>query len=156
MNVAGLNTDRVIRVDPSGLAVVPPGTTRTFSEFGSIPNGAWPIQADRMGKGFKMQFTRPIFLLAVLSALLVPTMASADIRKGEQLYNTFCMSCHGMAGRNPIAGAPSFSRGEGMMKPDAALITAIKSGRRAMPAFSGVLSDLEIHDVITYLRTLRY
>ena len=102
-------------------------------------------------------------LRAVLAAALLnmaigsfPRAAEAgDITNGSRLYGTFCVSCHGMGGKNVIPGAPSFARGEGLMKPDTILMANIKSGRVTMPSFAGVLSDREILDLISYLRTLR-
>lgn len=94
-------------------------------------------------------------MLLALSAAYAPTVLAGNPVAGEQIYSTFCVGCHGVGGRNPIAGAPSFARGEGLMKPDMTLVQSIKSGRMAMPAFAGVISDREINDVITYLRTLR-
>ncbi len=98
--------------------------------------------------------------VGVLPLLLIGIAQSAPVQAGnpnagERIYNTFCVNCHGRGGRNPMAGAPTFARGEGLMKPDMTLIQSIRMGRMAMPAFAGIISDREIHDVITYLRTLR-
>ncbi len=102
----------------------------------------------------KLLFAGILLLQLFGFALSTPVQAGNPIA-GEQIYNTFCVNCHGMGGRNPIAGAPTFARGEGLMKPDMTLIQSIRMGRMAMPAFAGIISDREIHDVITYLRTLR-
>ncbi len=40
------------------------------------------------------------------------------------------------------------------MSSDRALITFIQSGKAAMPAYRGVLSNQDTLDVIAYLRTL--
>ena len=40
------------------------------------------------------------------------------------------------------------------MQPDLLLLTSIKNGKNAMPAYQGILSDSDIMDVIVYLRTL--
>ncbi len=98
----------------------------------------------------------------VISALcwmaLLPVHHNAeagDIANGSRLYGTFCISCHGAGGKNVIPGAPNFARGEGLAKPDPILLASIKTGRVTMPAFAGVLTDREILDLISYLRTLR-
>jgi cytochrome c6 len=80
---------------------------------------------------------------------------AGDIANGSRLYGMFCMSCHGAGGKSVLPGAPNFSRGEALAKPDPILLASIKTGRVTMPAFSGVLSDREILDLISYLRTLR-
>ncbi len=94
-----------------------------------------------------------LFCLALLP--ISHDAVAGDVGNGSRLYGTFCVSCHGAGGKNVIPGAPSFARGEGLMKPDAILLASIKTGRVTMPAFAGVLTDREILDLISYLRTLR-
>lgn len=98
----------------------------------------------------------------VLATLAVAVLAigfgtpsfAADSIKGRQMYSTNCAACHGQNGRSLIPGAPNFDRGEAMLRPDHALLSSIKGGRNAMPAFQGILTDRDILDVIAYLRTL--
>ena len=93
-----------------------------------------------------------------LSALLlfVPSIArAADLAHGGKVFEIYCAQCHGSAGQGVIPGAPKFNRGERMLQPDIALMTTIKRGKNAMPAFQGVLRDREILDVIAFLRTLQ-
>lgn len=78
----------------------------------------------------------------------------ADTNKGRQLYAANCAICHGQTGRSTMLGAPSFDRGNGLLRPDLTLLAAIRSGKNAMPAFQGILADRDIMDVIAYLRTL--
>lgn len=52
-----------------------------------------------------------------------------------------------------MPGAPSFDRGDGLLRPDFTLLASIRAGKNAMPAFRGILSDRDIMDVIAYLRT---
>ena len=97
-----------------------------------------------------------VSILGCLALLSVHHPAAAgDIANGSRLYGTFCVSCHGVGGKSVLPGAPNFSRGEALAKPDPILLASIKTGRVTMPAFSGVLSDREILDLISYLRTLR-
>lgn len=90
------------------------------------------------------------------AALLAACSASmgADVNKGQQIYATHCVICHGQSGRGMVAGAPNFDRGDGLMRPDFTLLGAIRAGKNAMPAYRGMLSDRDILDVIAYLRTL--
>ena len=53
-----------------------------------------------------------------------------------------------------MPNAPNFAQGENMMQPDPTLLTSIRFGKNAMPAYQGILKDPEIMDVIAYLRTL--
>ena len=81
------------------------------------------------------------------------TAQAADFFKGESVYKQYCESCHGTRGQGVIGGAPNFTRGQGLMKPDALLYDTILKGKNAMPAFRGVLTEEEFYDVITYLRS---
>lgn len=89
-----------------------------------------------------------------LSSVVLPANG-ADISNGKRLYQLHCAGCHGPTGVNLIPAAPNFARGEGLMQPDLTLLNTIKSGKRAMPAFRGILKDQEILDVIAFSRTLR-
>jgi len=79
---------------------------------------------------------------------------AADTFKGQKLYASNCAVCHGASGNSVMPGAPNFSRGERVLQPDFVLLASIRSGKNAMPAFQGILSDRDIMDVIAYLRTL--
>jgi cytochrome c6 len=80
---------------------------------------------------------------------------AADMLNGGRLYAVHCASCHGATGISVMPNAPNFARGDGLLRPDTALLSAIRSGKAAMPAYVGILSDREILDVVAYLRTLR-
>lgn len=95
-----------------------------------------------------------------LFALLLLAGASgvayaADPGKGSVLYATNCATCHGATGVSVMPGAPSFTFGanQSLLQPDLQLLSSIKSGKNAMPAFRGILSDADILDVIAHLRT---
>lgn len=93
--------------------------------------------------------------LAGLTLLLACAAAQgADVNKGRQLYAANCAICHGQTGAAVMPGAPSFNRGDGLLRPDMSLLAAIRAGKNAMPAFQGMLADRDIMDVIAYLRTL--
>lgn len=87
-------------------------------------------------------------------ALTTQTSQAADITKGEALYTTHCVSCHGKSGIGDMADAPDFSQYNSLIKSDIELLDAISQGKNAMPLYKGILSDEEIFDVIAYLRTL--
>lgn len=86
--------------------------------------------------------------------VLAPARA-ADVIKGSQVYARHCAACHGPNGISVMPGAPHLARGERLMQSDLTLLAAFKSGKNAMPAYLGILSDREILDVIAYSRTLR-
>ena len=80
---------------------------------------------------------------------------AADPGNGARIYATHCSGCHGDGGVSNMPGAPDFSRRERLFQPDMALLASIRDGVSVMPAYKGLLSDQEILDVISYLRTLR-
>jgi cytochrome c6 len=88
-------------------------------------------------------------LLAASGAL-----QAADSFKGKQLYTANCSICHGISGKSVIPGAPNLDRGDGMLRSDFTLLAAIRSGKNAMPAFQGIMTDRDIMNVIAYMRTL--
>lgn len=96
-------------------------------------------------------------LIAATSLLAVASVpaSAADIFKGRQIYSVHCLSCHGANGAKATPGAVNVIPGQRLMQPDVALLGSIRSGRNAMPAYIGVLTDREILDVIAYMRTLR-
>lgn len=96
----------------------------------------------------------------LLKLLCVPLMFvavssyAADASKGGELYTVHCASCHGVSGASDMPNVPSFNQTEALLQPDITLLDTIRIGRRAMPAYQGILSDSDIMDLIAYLRTL--
>lgn len=100
-----------------------------------------------------------MFLLPVL---LIGTADAADADKGKAVYTANCMACHGTAadGNGPAAMAltpkptdfttAAFWDG----KDNAAIKKVIKTGKPGTPmAPFPQLSDADVANVITYLRT---
>ena len=79
-------------------------------------------------------------------ALSLPAGAP-DLAHGKQIYNRICVACHGPDGQG--------SHGEGApLKPTlstTAVYMTATLGRRAMPAFRGTLTPLELRDVAGYI-----
>jgi cytochrome c6 len=90
------------------------------------------------------------------AALVLPAMSAwcADPGRGQQVYATHCATCHGETGRPVWPGTPDFKRTSVLLKPDAQLLSAIRKGRGAMPAYAGVIRDRDLPDLVAYLRTL--
>lgn len=93
--------------------------------------------------------------LSVLSAALAASALAADPEEGERLYETHCEVCHGDDGRGRVAGAPDFSRGQGLIAPDSTLVRLLRVGRGSMPAYEGLLREHQLLDLIAYLRTFQ-
>ncbi len=102
--------------------------------------------------------TRSLLVMAA-AALLAGTMSFAQ-SAGEATYKAKCASCHGAAGTpNPgmakAMGIKPFSDPDVKKLTAAEMITATTDGKGKMPAFKGKLTDAEIKDVVSYLRTLK-
>jgi cytochrome c6 len=102
----------------------------------------------------KCLYHATIILVAVLFNTSVMTAVHAgNYFKGKTIYATYCQSCHGSGGTGELSVAPNFTRGQGLMKPDAILFETVNNGRNIMPAFRGVLKNEDIYDVISYIRS---
>ncbi len=96
----------------------------------------------------------PWILGGIIVAAACPSQAG-DYFAGREIYDEQCARCHGTDGFPVIAGVPDFTRGEGLMAPDATLFVAIKNGQNLMPAFNGILREEDILNVIAYTRSLQ-
>lgn len=93
-------------------------------------------------------------VLLVLAFIVCTPATAGDPLNGRTFYNDHCKNCHGASGKGDDFGVPSFSEGNIMFSLDADILPIIKDGRGMMPAFKGVLTDQDILDVISYVRTL--
>ena len=93
--------------------------------------------------------------LLIALAAAAPCSHAADVARGAELYRLHCAGCHGGDGRPVMPLAPDFSRPTTLLKPDLTLLSAIRAGRGAMPAYQGLLRDRDILDIVAHLRTFR-
>jgi len=94
------------------------------------------------------------FVLVILAGpVFISDVQAGDYFKGQIVYATYCQGCHGSDGKGTLSGAPNFTRGLSLMKPDARLFDTVISGRNAMPGFQGVLKNEDIYNVISYIRS---
>lgn len=101
----------------------------------------------------KITLCRGAALLAM--TLLTGSAWAGDPGNGSTIYRTHCVACHGERGEGAMPGVPDFSRGESLMQADRLLAESVLQGKTIMPAFQGILTDEEVLDVITFLRTMR-
>jgi mono/diheme cytochrome c family protein len=73
---------------------------------------------------------------------------------GEELYNNICRGCHmGDAKGSTGAGSYPSLAANPNLESTGYPITLVVRGRRAMPPFSGMMSDAQVAAVVNYLRT---
>ena len=92
--------------------------------------------------------------LFLLILLLSNSLIASDSNNGRKLYQQHCAMCHGNNGKSIMPGAADFNRSEGLFQPDQSLLIRIQSGKKACPAYLGILSEQKVFDVIAYIRTL--
>jgi mono/diheme cytochrome c family protein len=81
---------------------------------------------------------------------------------GGRIYVTNCLSCHQLDGQGVPGAFPPLAGNRAILGDPHRAIAAVKIGLRGprlasgaggeMPAWSGLLSDAEIADVVTYIR----
>ncbi len=88
---------------------------------------------------------------------------SSDTQTGQTLYENFCLSCHGPAGKGdgPAASTlqprPADLAALLQTHDDKYLAARISEGKEgtAMVAWKNVLSEAQIGQIVAYLRTLK-
>lgn len=109
-----------------------------------------------------------LFVVIALALAFSPTVnAAGDAAKGKEKYDLFCTSCHGTEGKGDgPAGAALDPKARDLSDAayvstitDENLTNVIKNGGASvgksamMPAWGGALSDDDIANIVTYLRT---
>ncbi|WP_206485975.1 cytochrome c [Thalassotalea sp. G2M2-11] len=95
------------------------------------------------------------FLVLLLSLIASTSVYAGNAKTGKKYYQENCAQCHGLNGKPTLPRAANFSKKEGLRVSDSALVQRIKHGGKTCPAYSGLLRDAEIIDLIAYLRVLR-
>jgi len=90
-------------------------------------------------------------------SLAVPVVAQQG---GEATYKAKCAMCHGAdgAGNTPIGKnmkLRSLKSPDDVKETDAELFKQTKDGVGKMQGYAGKLTDTQIQDVVTYIRTLQ-
>jgi len=97
--------------------------------------------------------------IAAVAILAATSMTTAFAQAGADTYKAKCAMCHGADGMGgtpagKAMGAKPFTAPEYAKASDADLIAATKNGKGKMPAFTGKLTDGQIKDAVSYIRTL--
>jgi mono/diheme cytochrome c family protein len=114
-----------------------------------------------------MPIVRRVAYLVLLSSCLgiafSAQAAGGDAAKGKQIYEKFCIGCHGPKGKGDgvaskaVATPPAdFTSAATKKKSDAELLKVIENGRpnTAMIAWKTQLPPADIQDVLAYVRSL--
>jgi mono/diheme cytochrome c family protein len=96
----------------------------------------------------------------VVFVIMAAFAGSASAQSTADNYKSKCAMCHGAdgAGATPAGKAmktPPVSDPLIAKASDADLFAATKNGKGKMPAFAGKLTDPQIKDLVTYMRSLK-
>ncbi len=97
-------------------------------------------------------------LIAIIVAFTATIVFAQD--SVADTYKAKCAMCHSADGSGSTPAGKSmkaipFSSPDLIKASDSDLIAATKNGKGKMPAYSGKLTDVQIKDVIAYIRTLQ-
>jgi len=115
----------------------------------------------RPGHRSKEQNVKRNGTLAVLGLLsLSLAIPAIGQQTGEATYKAKCAMCHGPdgTGNTPVGKSMklrSLKSPEDIKATDAELFKQTKSGVGKMQGYAGKLTDAQIQDVVTYIRTLQ-
>ncbi len=99
--------------------------------------------------------TRTSSAVIALGLVSIQAANAGNPFNGKAPYERLCVACHGERGESKLLGVPNFSRGEVIISStDPMLMNTIKNGKGVMPGFQGQIKDVEILDIIAYLRTM--
>ncbi|MGD0859757.1 MAG: cytochrome c [Terracidiphilus sp.] len=104
-----------------------------------------------------IQALRTAAAILLAASLAGPALAQAP---GADLYKAKCAMCHGADG---LAATPmgktmkilSFKDPSMVKATDAQFIASTTNGKGKMPAYKGKLTDAQIKDLVSYVRTLQ-
>jgi mono/diheme cytochrome c family protein len=116
----------------------------------------------------KIVFILPLSFYVFLVSQAMTAIGGAhagdgDAGRGKVIYQKHCLPCHGSQGRGDgqfgqVTRPPAadFTSPQSKKKTDAQLLDTIRNGRppTAMEGWKWQLSDGEIEDVLTYVKTL--
>jgi mono/diheme cytochrome c family protein len=100
---------------------------------------------------------RTAAMILLAASIAAPAFAQSA---GADTYKAKCAMCHGPDGTAAVPMGkmykiPSFKDPDLVKATDAALIATTKDGKGKMPSYNGKLTDAQIKEVVTYIRTLQ-
>ncbi len=100
---------------------------------------------------------RTAAMILIAASIAAPAFAQSA---GADTYKAKCAMCHGPDGTaatpmGKMMKIPSFREPEQIKATDASLIAITKDGKGKMPAYNGKLTDAQIREVVSFIRTLQ-
>ena len=100
---------------------------------------------------------RTAAMILLAASIAAPAFAQSA---GADTYKAKCAMCHGPDGTastpmGKMMKIPSFKAPDQVKATEATYITVTKEGKGKMPAYNGKLTDAQIKEVVSYIRTLQ-
>lgn len=104
-----------------------------------------------------MKHIRTAAMILLAASLAAPAFAQST---GAATYKSKCAMCHGPDGTaatpmGKMMKIPSFKSPAAVKASEASYIAITKDGKGKMPAYSGKLTDAQIKEVVSFIRTLQ-
>jgi cytochrome c6 len=100
-----------------------------------------------------------LFGLALFVVSIVRADPGPDSATSSATFRTKCAMCHGQDGAGSEVGksmnVPDLRSSVVRKLPDAQLAQIISDGKGGMPPFKSSLSEAQIHDLVSHVRSLR-
>ena len=100
-----------------------------------------------------------LFGLALFVVSIVRADPGPDSATSSATFRTKCAMCHGQDGAGSEVGksmnVPDLRSSVVQKLPDAQLAQIISDGKGGMPPFKSSLSEAQIHDLVSHVRSLR-
>ncbi len=101
-----------------------------------------------------------VFSICLVIAGLAQAQATSSSQKGGEIYKGKCAMCHGAdgTGQTVIGKADKIrdlTSSEVQSQHDSELKNIIENGKGKMPAYKGKLTDVQVEQVVAYIRTLK-
>ena len=113
-------------------------------------------------------FAPPILFTTIMASMLIvltlpvsSARANSSLSSSAELYNLYCVTCHGRDGRAQTRkGRSTRARNlaDGAWQDratDERIFNVVSNGKGKMPAFGKKLSDAETDSLVQYVRSLR-
>ncbi len=87
------------------------------------------------------------------AAVVLPPADPAQVAQGKQLFKDFCQKCHGIDMVSP--GPPFFDLRTFPHDEKLRFVASVTNGKRAMPAWGGIIKANEIELLWTYVSSYK-
>lgn len=145
----------------AGLNVIVPYVNYVFARLDMNMGGYSSVKHDLPEYDWTLQYEGPIVpfrrrseQVAAAGAEESPSPQASQVAAGGNIFSTRCAACHQANGQGLPGAFPALAGNPVVTAEDpSGIITIVKHGKGGMPSFGSTLSNAEIADVLSYIRT---